>query len=45
MYLYTGKEIHIDEWTELNIYDDVVKRLEELAKKEKQPTFNQYLMF
>ena len=45
MYLYTGKEIHINEWTELTIYDDIVKRLEELEKKEKQPTFDQYPMF
>ena len=44
MSLYTGKLIHINEWIEQTIYYDVVKRVEELAKKE-QNTFYQYPMF
>ena len=39
MSLYTGREIQIYDWAELPIYDDVVKSLEELSKKEKPPTF------
>ena len=30
---------------ELPIYDDFVKRVDELAKDEKQPTFEKYPMF
>ena len=45
MSLYTGKVIHSNDWVELLIYDEVVTRIEELAKIEKQPTFDQYPMF
>ena len=45
MSLCTGKEIHINYWMELPIYDDVVKRVEELEKKGKQPNFYQYPTF
>ena len=45
MMLYTGKEIHIDDWVELPIDGDVIKRVEDLAKIEKRPTFDQYPMF
>ena len=45
MSLYTGKEKYSDNWFELPIYDNVVKRVEKLAKIEKDPTFGQYLMF
>ena len=43
--LYTAKYIHSDNWVELPIEKDVVKRVEELAKIEKQPAFDQYQMF
>ena len=45
MQLYTGKEIYSNDWLELLIDDEVVKRVEELGKIEKQPTFDQYSMF
>ena len=45
MSLYTSKDIHINDWVELTIYDEVVKKVEELEKIEKQPTFDQYLIF
>ena len=45
MMLYTGKEIHRNDWVELTIGNEFVKRVEELAKFEKQPTFDQYTMF
>ena len=41
----TGKQIHSADWSKLPINDEVVKRVEELAKIEKQPTFYQYPMF
>ena len=40
MSIYIGKKIHIDDWVELPIYDDVVKRVEEIAKIGKQLTFD-----
>ena len=45
MSLYTVTEIQSENWGELPIYDDVVKRAEELAKIEKQPTFDHYPIF
>ena len=45
MSLYTRKEIHVDDWIQLPIENEVVKRVEELSKIEKQPTFDQYPMF
>ena len=45
MSLYTRKEIHVDDWIQLPIENEVVKRVEELSKIEKQPTFDQYSMF
>ena len=45
MSLYTGKYIHSNYWLELPIDGEVVKRLEELSKIDKQPTFDQYPMF
>ena len=44
MLLYTGKEIHIDDWVELPIDKYAVKRVEEMAKIE-NPTFDQYPIF
>ena len=37
IYLYTGKGIHIDKWTELPIYGDIVKRVVEIVKREDNP--------
>ena len=45
MSLYTGKYIHINDWAEFPIYQDVVKRVEDQSKIGKQPTFDQYPMF
>ena len=45
MSLYTGRDIHIDDWLELSIDNDVVKRVEELAKIEKLTTLYQHPMF
>ena len=45
MSLYTGKEIYSDDWVELTIDENIVKRVEELYRIEKQPTFDQYPMF
>ena len=45
MSLYTGKDIHINDWIELPIDDEVFKRVEELEQIEEQPTFYQYPMF
>ena len=45
MYLYTGKEIHSNDWVESPVDDEVVKRVEELAKLERQTTFDQYPIF
>ena len=45
MSMYTVKYIHSNDWVESHIDDEVVKRVEELAKIEKQPTFDQYTMF
>ena len=45
MSMYTDKYIHINDWVELPRGNEVVKRVEELAKIEKQPTFEQYPMF
>ena len=45
MSLHATKEIHSNDWVELPIYDKVVKRVEELSKIEKRPTFDQYPMF
>ena len=45
MYLYTRKEIHIDDQVELNIGGNVVKRVEEPPKILKHPTFDQYPVF
>ena len=43
--LYTRKDIHSDYWVELSIDYEVVKRVDELAKIEKQPTLDQYTIF
>ena len=45
MSIYTVKEIHSDYWVEFPIYDDAVKRVEELDKIDKYPTLGQYIMF
>ena len=45
MSLYTGKEIKSNNWVKFIIDDEVVKRVEELLKIVKQPTFYQYPMF
>ena len=44
MLLYTGKEIHSNDWVEFPICDEVVKIVEGLANIEKS-TFYQYPMF
>ena len=45
MLLYTRREIHSNDWLKLSIDDEVSKRVEELEKIGKQPTFDQYPMF
>ena len=45
MLMYTGKEIHSYDWVELPIDYKFVKRVDEVEKIEKQPTFDQYPMF
>ena len=40
MSLYTGKDIHSNDWVELLIDYDVGNRIKELANIEKQPTFD-----
>ena len=45
MLLYTGKDIHSGNRVELHIYNEGVKRVEELSPNEKQSTFDQYPMF
>ena len=37
MSLYTSKDIHINDWVELTIYDEVVKKVEELEKLKNNP--------
>ena len=43
--IYSCHYIHSDNWMELSIDENFVKRIEEPDKKEKQPTFDQYPMF
>ena len=43
--IYTGKEIHIYDCMESPIDDNIVKSVEDLAKIEKHPTFDQCTMF
>ena len=45
MLLYTGKEIHRNDWVELPIEDEVVKRVKEPENFINNPTFDQYPMF
>ena len=40
MSLYTGKEINSNEWMELPLEDDVLKRAEVLEKNGKQRTLD-----
>ena len=42
---FTPIKIHINDWVELPMDNKVIKRVEELEKIEKQPTFDQYPMF
>ena len=42
---YTWKDIHSNDCIELTTDYEIFKRVEELAKNEKQPTFDQYPMF
>ena len=37
MYLYTIKEINSDEWIELSIDDNVMKKAEEILKRKENP--------
>ena len=43
--LHTGKESHSNNWVELPIDDEILNRVKELARIEKNPTFDQYPMF
>ena len=45
MSLCTREQIHSDDWVKLPIRYEVIKRVEEPAKIDKQPTIEQYLMF
>ena len=45
MKVYHGKDIHSNYLVELPIDEDVVKRVKDLAKIEKEPTFDPYPMF
>ena len=38
MSLYTGKRLHLYDWVEAPIDEDVIARVESMAKEEGQPT-------
>ena len=39
MFLYKRRYIHIDDWVELTIEDEVIKRVKELEKLRNNPLF------
>ena len=43
--MYTRREIHIYDWVELTIDYELLKRVEELEKNQKQSTFDKYNCF
>ena len=46
MSLYTGRELHSNQWEELPTDDDVIEMVENLAKNEEQPLLpDKYPMF
>ena len=44
MSMFTGKRLHANKWTEVLMNDEIISKVESMAKSERQPELNNGLL-